>query len=96
MSKIVFFLNMFSDYQPPESLQGILSQVAVTAADIDPQNRSISVRVFSENYITMKTLQEIADDIAGIYDLRSFVIEPHYPPIQRFSMPPEDLMQLFV
>ena len=37
MNKTVFFLNMFSDYQPPEPLNGMLSQAAITAADIDPE-----------------------------------------------------------
>ena len=36
MSNTVCFLNMFPDYQPPEPLFGMLSQAAVTAADIDP------------------------------------------------------------
>jgi hypothetical protein len=39
MSKTVFFLNMFSDYQPPEPLLGLLSQAAITAADIDPEKK---------------------------------------------------------
>ena len=45
MSEQVFFLNMFPDYEPPEDLQGVLSQAVIAAADIDPDTRSVSVAI---------------------------------------------------
>ena len=36
MSESVSLLNMFSLYEPPETLESVLSQAAVVAADIDP------------------------------------------------------------
>ena len=96
MSKTVFFLNMFPDYQPPESLYGLLSQAAITAADIDPERRSVTVEVASETYIPQKLLQKAAGDIAAAYDLRELQIEPVYPANQLQAMEAEDLMQLFV
>ena len=45
MNSTVFFLNMFSDYEPPEPLYGMLSQAAITAADIDPELRLVTVAV---------------------------------------------------
>ena len=96
MSKTVFFLNMFSDYQPPEDLFGYLSQAAITAADIDMEKRSVSVTIHAETYIPQKLLIKAAGDIRDAYGLRHLQIEPVYPSTQLQSVGPEDLMQLFV
>ena len=96
MSKTVFFLNMFPDYQPPEPLMGMLSQAAITAADIDPENRSVMVAIRSETYIPQKLLQKAAEDVSAAYGLRSLRIEPVYPSAQLQRMEADDLMQLFV
>ena len=96
MSKTVFFLNMFPDYQPPEPLDGMLSQAAITAADIDPENRTVTVRMTSDTYIPQRLLTKAAGDIAGIYSLRRLHIEPVYPASQLQSVEPEDWMQLFM
>ena len=96
MSKTVFFLNMFPDYQPPEPILGMLSQAAITAADIDPERRAVTVEVASDIYIPQKLLQKCAGDIADAYDLRSLQIEPVYPASQLQAMDADDLMQLFV
>ena len=96
MSKTVFFLNMFSDYQPPEDLFGYLSQAAITAADIDMERRSVSVTIHAETYIPQKLLIKAAGDIRDAYGLRQLQIEPVYPSTQLQSVGPEDLMQLFV
>jgi len=96
MSKTVLFLNMFPDYQPPEPLLGMLSQAAITAADIDPEKRAVTVAVESATYIPQKLLQKAAGDIAVAYGLRTLEIEPVYPASQLQAMEPDDLMQLFV
>ena len=96
MSKTVFFLNMFSDYQPPEDLFGYLSQAAITAADIDMERRSVSVTIHAETYIPQKLLMKASGDIRDAYGLRHLQIEPVYPSTQLQSVGPEDLMQLFV
>ena len=96
MSKTVLFLNMFPDYQPPESLYGLLSQAAITAADIDPEKRTVSVVMRSETYIPQKLLFKAAGDICAVYGLRDLYIQPVYPGSQLQNMEPEDLMQLFV
>ena len=43
MQEHISFLNMFSQYQPPEGIADTLSQAAVVAADIDPQRRQVEV-----------------------------------------------------
>ena len=96
MSKTVFFLNMFPDYQPPEPLMGMLSQAAITAADIDTESRSVTVTLRSDTYIPQKLLTNAAGDIAAVYGLRRLQIEPVYPASQLQSVEPEDLMQMFM
>ena len=96
MNKTVLFLNMFPDYQPPEPLLGMLSQAAITAADIDPETRSVTVALSCETYIPYTLLSKATEDIAACYGLRNLTLEPVYPASQLHVMDPEDLMQLFV
>ena len=96
MNKTVFFLNMFSDYQPPEPLLGMLSQAAITAADIDPEMRAVSVEISAETYIPLRLLSQAQTDVAAIYGLRKLQIMPVYPATQIRCMEDCDLMQLFV
>ena len=96
MNKTVFFLNMFSDYQPPEPLLGMLSQAAITAADIDPEMRAVSVEISAETYIPLRLLSQAQTDVAAIYGLRKLQIMPVYPAAQIRCMEDCDLMQLFV
>ena len=55
MSKTVSFLNMFPDYVPSEPLDGMLSQAAITAADLDAAERRISLTLFAETYIPLES-----------------------------------------
>ena len=96
MNTSVFFLNMFSAYQPPEHLQTVLSQAAVAAAEIDPVSRQISVTVSFSDYITDKDLDSIALDIAEIYGLYRVELSPIYPQELLQKMPEEALMGLFM
>ena len=96
MSNTVFFLNMFPDYPPPEPLDTLLSRAAITAADIDPERRAVTVAVASDAYIPQKLLMKAAGDICAAYGLRELRIEPVYPASQLQSMEHDDLMQLFV
>ena len=88
MSKPVFFLNMFPDYQPTDPLVGFLSQAVITGADIDPETRSVSVIISSETYIPQALLSKAAGDICAAYSLRQLQIEPVYPPSQLQAVEP--------
>ena len=96
MNTSVFFLNMFSAYQPPEHLQTVLSQAAVAAAEIDPNSRRISVTVSFSDYIPDKDLDAIAMDIAEIYGLYRVELNPTYPAELLQKIPGEALMGLFM
>jgi len=96
MNDSVFFLNMFSAYQPPEHLQTVLSQAAVAAAEIDPVSRQISVTVSFSDYIPDKDLDSIALDIAEIYGLYRVELNPTYPAELLQKIPEDALMGLFM
>ena len=96
MDKNIFFLNMFSDYQPPEHLQPVLSQAAVAAADIDPSVRSVQVQLELSAYISDKEIGQIQQDICDIYGLSRVVLEPVYPAQLLQSVPAEEWMNFFV
>lgn len=96
MKQDIFFLNMFSAYQPPEHLETVLSQAAVAAADIDPNNRTIYLKLKLPEYISVREIDDIAEDIEDIYDLRFVLIQPEYPAQVLRTLPPEDLMSFFV
>ena len=60
MQNQVYLTNMFPDYEPPEELRAHLSQAVIAAADIDPEDRSVSVAVHSEHYIPKRLLDQAA------------------------------------
>ncbi len=96
MTPSTLFLNMFSDYQPPEEVHSLLSQAAVVAADIYPEKRSITLAVECDQYIPLQAMDSIKKDIASLYGLRSVEISPVYPPEQLVQVESEELRQLFV
>ena len=96
MGEQIRFLNMFSEYQPPEPLCGLLSQAALVAADIDPATRSVTVAIHSPKYIPERLLARASEDICRLYGLRSLQITAAHPADQLHLVEPEELMALFV
>ena len=96
MKKNILFLQMFSEYQPPEPLKSGLSQAAISAADLDVAARSVSMELECPRYIPETDLDQVKKDICALYSLRSLTIEPHFPPEELYKIQPEELMQLFV
>ena len=64
MDETVYLLNMFPDYVPPEELREALSQAAIVAADINPENRGVRVAVHAEHYIPQRLMDAAGKDIA--------------------------------
>ena len=58
MSKQVFLLNMFPDYEPPEVLESALSQAAIVAADIDPAYGTVSIAAHAPVYIPKRMIDQ--------------------------------------
>ena len=96
MNETVFFLNMFSAYQPPEHLQPVLSQAAVAAAEIDPVSRRIAVTVRLPEYIGEKDMDAVCTDLADIYGLYRVELTPAYPSELLQTIPEEALLGLFM
>ncbi len=96
MENKIFFLNMFSDYQPPEHLQTVLSQAAVAAADIDAATRTVAVKIKLSQYLPEKELDQICRDVSDIYGLNGIELIPRYPESLLHQIKPEELMALFV
>ncbi len=96
MTEKIYFLNMFSAYEPPEELVQYLSQAAVAAADIDPETRRIQVGIHGERYIPQRVLEQICKEICSLYGLAALELSATHPVSQREMMGPEDLQWLFV
>ena len=96
MTEKVYFFDMFSDYEPPETLKSVLSQAAIAAADIDAQQRRISVAIQSETYIPKTLLDQASKEITSQYDLAGLEIVATYPESELHKMEPEELRDLFV
>ena len=96
MENKVTILDMFPDYQPPEELPSALAQAAIVAADIDPEERVVSVAVHADAFLPQRELDRIAGDIAGVYGLRRLELTATFPADQLTKMDPDSLMQLFV
>ena len=96
MSEQIKFLNMFSDYAPPEDLQKAFSQAAVVAADVDPATRTVSVAVYSAQYIPFVLLQQAQRDIMELYGLARVEIVATHPADQLHKLEISELAALFV
>ena len=96
MNQKVYLTNMFPDYEPPEELKTALSQAAIVAADIDPEERSVSVVIHSKTYIPQRLLDQVARDLGGSYGLRKLELTATHPEAELHKMESDELMNLFV
>ena len=90
------FLNMFSDYEPPEPLKSVLSQAAVVAADIQAEARRVKVAVHSDSYIPQGLLNQVKQDICRIYGLAELDLTAVFPATELQKIDPSELMLMFV
>ncbi len=96
MKEPVRFLQMFPDYEPPEALKSALSQAAIAAADIDPENRRVEVAIHAETYIPKQELDAVADALRDSYGLKVLTITATHPASQLPLVTTSELMALFV
>ena len=96
MKDQVLFLDMFAQYQPPESLQSAFSQAAVVDASIDTVNRQITMQIQSDKYIPQRYLDQASSDICSLYSLQKLEIVAIHPEDQLSAITSEDLMAYFV
>ena len=96
MKEKTLFLDMFSDYEPPESLKNAISQAAIVAAEVDPQGRKITMNIRSNAYIPQKYLNQVVSDICDLYNLKALEIYPSYPESELHNILPEDVAAMFI
>ncbi len=96
MNGSVKFCQMFPDYVPPEGLLQDLTQAAICAADIDPEKRSVTVKIACKRYIPRRFLEKAQQEICAAYDLKQLTLLPVFPAETITAVDPEDLMQLYV
>ena len=92
----VYLSDMFPEYEPPEELKEVLSQAAIVAADIDPEDHIVTVLLRSDDYIPMRLLDAAARDLEKIYGLRNVKLMAVHPETQLQRIEPQELMSLFV
>ncbi len=96
MTEQIYLSNMFPDYVPPEELEAALSQAAIVAADIDPENRGVTVAVHSETYIPQRLLDRAGKEICALYGLKYLNLTATHPETELHNIEPGELMNLFV
>ncbi len=96
MGEAVLFLNMFSQYEPPEALELALSQAAVVAADIDPARGQVELCIHSPKYISSIGLQQISQELCQLYGLQDIHLTATHPSDQLCCMEEEELRELFI
>ena len=96
MKENVLFLNMFPDYVPPEPLDSMLSQAAISAADLDPATRRIDMVIRGEKYIPQRLLELVSRDVAQLYGLNRMTLQAVHPAEQIVCLERDELMALFV
>ncbi len=96
MKEHILFLNMFSQYQPQDTRRQLLLSAELTAADIDPAKRTVSVSIYSPTYIPQRILAEVAEHVSKLYGLSHMDLTATFPEDQLSCVEPEELMSLFV
>ena len=96
MKDKISFLNMFTDYDPPEALKSAFSQAEIVAADIDPESRKVSVSIYSPTYIRRVDIDCICREIEELYGLHGLYVDASFPVDQLQSIEPEEILSLFM
>ena len=63
MNDSVTILDLFSACPLSEDRRGVFSQALVLGADIDPEERRVSVRISAPVYLPSETLRQLRDEI---------------------------------
>ena len=87
MEHTVYLLDMFSGYQPDETTLSIWQQAAVCSADIDAADRSVTVNVQSDTYITVEQIADLEQKLKRAYGLGSLTLKCGFPQTVKTSPP---------
>ncbi len=73
------FLEMFFEYQPDQPLRAFLEQAAVCHGEMDRDSKRIELSISSEQYIPVRILEQVSQELAELYGLRSVKLLPKFP-----------------
>ena len=90
------FLEMFFEYQPDEPLREALSQAAVSHAEIDRDDRSVTLTLQMPVYLPAQALAQTAQALCALYGLRSVSILPQFPAEALQLLDGQELSRLIV
>ena len=93
MDKTVYFLDMFSSC--PMEDRGIWEGAEVRDAIIDPEERRVSVKVWSPRYLNGKLLREQNKKLSRLYSLHKLELTCTYAPSAICQAESRDLVDVF-
>ena len=81
------FLKMFLEYEPDEPLYAALEQAAVCSAEIDREQRTVTLSVRFDRYVEGDLLRRVQKELAELYGFYRVTLEPSFPPeaLSRFD-----------
>ena len=94
MDKTVFFLNMFSDYQPDEP--DLWAKAEVRGAVIDSEERRVSVDLFSPTYICGKKQRSAISEIRKLYGVHKLELNLCFSKEAICHADPRDLAEILI
>ena len=95
MEEKTAFLNMFSDYEPPDRLKKALSCAVIESADIDVSACRVHAVVNWDTYVSRRDLDVLCRDVCKVYGLLKLEITAKSPAVALTEIPTEELVQLF-
>lgn len=73
-----YLLELFREYSPDETIRQLLDGCLIANASIDADARRIAAVIRPSHYISPKTLERICRQMAAVYELKRFELQPKY------------------
>ncbi len=94
MSKTVYFLQMFSEYQPEEAKLNQWRAVELRGAELDASERRISLRLYSPSYLSREEISRTFSLLRELYGLQKLEAEWEFAPEALPQVEPRDLVDV--
>ena len=96
MSEQLYFLDMFSGYEPDDTLRQAIAPLQIVGAELDQAHRYIELTAFSQSYIPWRYIDQVKQDLCQLYLLNGLDILVSFPADQISRIDPEELKWMFV
>lgn len=90
----VHLLDMFSAFGPTEAESALWGRAEVCGAEIDAEQRSVSVVLSCPSYVTGKQIHDMQKAISGVYGLENLTLRCAFPKEALPQVPPRDLVDI--